>query len=63
MFSTLVFQLILSCFIGPGSNTQEVLMQASRLVRSRFNVFEMTLQIEKFEAGMEECVQCQDPVD
>ena len=38
-------------------------MQASRLVRSKFNVFEMTLQIEKFEAGMEECVQCQDPVD
>jgi hypothetical protein len=40
-----------------------VLIQASQLVRSKFNVFEMTLQIEKFEAGMEDCVQCQDPVD
>ncbi|XP_046439387.1 zinc transporter 2-like [Daphnia pulex] len=49
--------------IRRGSKTQEVLIQASQLVRSKFNVFEMTLQIEKFEAGMEDCVQCQDPVD
>lgn len=42
---------------------QQVLLQASRLVRSRFNVFEMTLQIEEFESGMEDCAQCKDPVD
>jgi zinc transporter 2 len=48
---------------GPGVKTQQVLLQASRLVRSRFNVFEMTLQIEEFEAGMSDCTQCQDPLD
>lgn len=51
------------CVVGPGSRTQEVLLQASRLVRSRFDVYEMTLQIEEFEAGMEDCAQCQDPLD
>lgn len=49
--------------LGPGVKTQQVLLQASRLVRSRFNLFEMTLQIEEFEAGMEGCAQCQDPLD
>lgn len=49
--------------LGPGVKTQQVLLHASRLVRSRFNVFEMTLQIEEFEAGMSDCTQCQDPLD
>ncbi|KAI9564394.1 hypothetical protein GHT06_008133 [Daphnia sinensis] len=49
--------------IRPGARTQEVLLQASRLVRSQFDVYEMTLQIEEFEAGMEDCIQCQDPLD
>lgn len=49
--------------IGPGIKTTQVLLQASSLVRRRFNVFEMTLQVEEFEAGMENCTQCQDPLD
>ena len=49
--------------IRPGVKTQQVLLEASQLVRSRFNVFEMTLQIEEFEAAMAECTQCQDPAD
>ena len=42
---------------------KDVLLEASRLIRSRFNIFEMTLQIEEFQAGMEYCTQCQDPAD
>ena len=42
---------------------QQVLLQASRLARSQFNVFEMTIQIEDFESGMEDCERCQDPLD
>ena len=51
------------CVSGPEVKTQAVLLQASRLARSRFNVFEMTLQIEEFELGMEDCTQCKDPAD
>lgn len=57
------FLNLTSSVSGPGVKTQQVLLQASHLVRSRFNVFEMTLQIEEFEAGMEDCAQCQDPLD
>jgi len=42
---------------------KDVLLEASSLIRSRFNIFEMTLQIEEFQAGMEDCSQCQDPAD
>ena len=54
---------MLCFFLVPGVHSKDVLLRASRLVRSKFNVFEMTLQIEEFQAGMEDCTQCQDPLD
>jgi len=49
--------------VYPDAYHKEVLGQASKLLRSQFNVFEMSLQIEEFQTGMEDCTQCQDPVD
>lgn len=47
--------------LGPGTNSHDVLKTASRLIHSKFNFFEMTLQIEDFQEGMKDCTQCQCP--
>ncbi|XP_059056232.1 proton-coupled zinc antiporter SLC30A2-like isoform X1 [Achroia grisella] len=47
--------------IRTGVSPQKVLEQATRLVHDKYNFFEMTLQIEEFNDGMEECSQCKMP--
>ncbi|CAK1602506.1 unnamed protein product [Parnassius mnemosyne] len=47
--------------IRSGVSPQKVLEQATKLVHEKFNFFEMTLQIEEFNDGMEECSQCKMP--
>ncbi|XP_068626234.1 proton-coupled zinc antiporter SLC30A2-like [Battus philenor] len=47
--------------IRSGISPQKVLEQATRLVHEKFNFFEMTLQIEEFSDGMEQCSQCKMP--
>lgn len=47
--------------VSPGVNTSEILKRASGLIHTKFNFFEMTLQIEEFNAQMDECSQCQSP--
>uniref|UniRef100_A0A8D8YJN4 Zinc transporter 2 n=1 Tax=Cacopsylla melanoneura TaxID=428564 RepID=A0A8D8YJN4_9HEMI len=47
--------------VRSGTDTGEVLKRASQLVHTKFDFFEMTLQIEEFNPTMEECVQCQPP--
>ncbi|KAI8438991.1 hypothetical protein MSG28_011290 [Choristoneura fumiferana] len=47
--------------IRTGVSPQKVLEQATRLVHDKYNFFEMTLQIEEFSDGMEECSQCKMP--
>ncbi|XP_047528073.1 zinc transporter 2-like isoform X1 [Vanessa atalanta] len=47
--------------IRNGVSPQKVLEQATRLVHDKYNFFEMTLQIEEFNDGMEECSQCKMP--
>ncbi|XP_045459879.1 zinc transporter 2-like [Melitaea cinxia] len=47
--------------IRTGVSPQKVLEQATRLVHEKYNFFEMTLQIEEFSDGMEECAQCKMP--
>lgn len=48
-------------FTGTGVSPQKVLEQATRLVHEKYNFFEMTLQIEEFNDGMEDCKQCKMP--
>ncbi|XP_069361585.1 proton-coupled zinc antiporter SLC30A2 isoform X4 [Maniola hyperantus] len=47
--------------IRTGASPQKVLEQATRLVHEKYNFFEMTLQIEEFNDGMEACSQCKMP--
>lgn len=47
--------------IKPGINPHDILKTASRKIHSKFNFFEMTLQIEDFQENMENCKQCQCP--
>nr|CAD7570129.1 unnamed protein product [Timema californicum] len=47
--------------IRPGVNPQKILHQVNQEIHSRFNFFEMTLQIEEFDLNMEHCSQCQGP--
>lgn len=53
--------IIMLPVLGPGTNSHDVLKAASRLIHSKFNFFEMTLQIEDFQEGMKDCSQCQCP--
>ncbi|CAH0695548.1 unnamed protein product [Spodoptera exigua] len=47
--------------IRTGVSPQKVLEEATRLVHDKYNFFEMTLQIEEFSDGMEDCSQCKMP--
>ncbi|XP_067009180.1 proton-coupled zinc antiporter SLC30A2 isoform X2 [Anabrus simplex] len=49
--------------IRPGVNPQKILTEASRNIHLKFAFFEMTLQIEEFDAEMEQCTQCKCPDD
>ncbi|KAK7573457.1 hypothetical protein V9T40_010648 [Parthenolecanium corni] len=46
--------------VRPGMNTSMILKIASQKMHSKFNFFEMTLQIEEFQEQMDQCEQCQD---
>lgn len=52
---------VLFIFAEPGTNSHEILKSASRKIHSKFNFFEMTLQIEDFHEAMKDCSQCQCP--
>merc|ERR1719219_1648721 len=46
--------------IDSGYNEDNVLQQATAAIRSKYNLYEMTLQVEQFQANMETCGQCRD---
>jgi hypothetical protein len=41
----------------------QVLQEATKKIRGKYELYEMTLQIEEFEEDMEACDQCKDPVE
>lgn len=45
-----------------GYGTQKVLSDATNKIRERYNLYEMTLQVEEFQAQMNGCDQCKAPV-
>jgi Co/Zn/Cd efflux system component len=48
--------------VAPNTNTEKVLQEATRLIHSKYNLFETTLQIEEFHDDMKDCTQCSNPV-
>ena len=44
-----------------GLNTQKVLTAATKEIREKYDLYEMTLQVEQFQSDMNGCDQCKDP--
>jgi len=47
--------------VEKGLNAQQVLQEATIKIRSVYNFYEMTLQVEEFQSEMNGCDQCKDP--
>jgi zinc transporter 2 len=47
--------------IEPGVNAQKVLKDATQIIREKYDLYEMTLQIEEFQNDMIGCDQCKEP--
>ena len=46
---------------APGCNPKVILREASVAIRRKYNIYEMTLQVEDYEQDMSDCNQCQNP--
>jgi cation diffusion facilitator family transporter len=46
--------------IDSSRNAQDILKEASTMIRRKYNVYEMTLQVENYQQDMNDCSQCQD---
>lgn len=47
---------------GPEANAEDVLGKASHAIEMKYEFFETTLQIERFQLAMENCKQCVGPL-
>merc|ERR1712238_49851 len=62
LFTTVKTALSCHLAVAPGSNAQTILREASTRIRSKYNFYEMTLQVEEFEEDMDDCNQCKPPL-
>ena len=46
--------------IDSSRNAQDILKEASTMIRRKYNVYEMTLQVENYQQDMNDCSQCHD---
>lgn len=60
MFAYRTFS-VLSYRLGPDANPEEILRKANDELQKKYDFFETTLQIERFQADMEDCKQCASP--
>jgi len=51
------------CIVDKSANAQYVLGIAGQMMRNKFGVYEVTVQIENYVDEMDDCVQCQEPSD
>ena len=42
---------------------QDILKETSTMIRRKYDVYEMTLQVENYQQDMNECTQCQDSLE
>lgn len=42
-------------------DTQDILREATQMLRERFRVYECTVQIEHYSNAMDECKSCENP--
>ena len=50
-------------FVDRTVNAQQVLSEASRLMKDRYRIHDCTIQVEEYTDAMNDCSQCQDPKD
>ena len=43
-------------------SAQDILKEASAMIRAKYDVYEMTLQVENYQQDMNNCTQCKDSV-
>lgn len=46
--------------IRPNEDAMQVLKSCSRMIRSNYDIFELTLQVEEYHEIMEDCAKCND---
>ena len=46
--------------INSSRNSQDILQEATSMIRQRYDIYEMTLQVEQQLRNMDDCTQCQD---
>lgn len=56
-----VLKIIYKLSSGPDANPEEVLTRANATIQKKYEFFETTLQIERFQQDMEHCKQCLGP--
>jgi len=49
--------------IDSSRSAQDILKEASTMIRRKYDVYEMTLQVENYQQDMNECTQCQDSLE
>uniref|UniRef100_A0AAV2KBH5 Probable proton-coupled zinc antiporter SLC30A3 n=1 Tax=Knipowitschia caucasica TaxID=637954 RepID=A0AAV2KBH5_KNICA len=49
--------------IDPGADSDSVLVEATDLLHDKFGFSSSTVQVEKFTSDMQQCTDCQDPLD
>nr|AKN21628.1 slc30a-8 [Schmidtea mediterranea] len=65
MWSLTISKTALSVHIAidPDQETHTILRDASNMLRQRFQIADVTIQLENYVSEMAECQQCQDPAD
>ena len=48
-------------FTGKNSDPKYVLRKASKLIKEKFNIFDLTIQVEEYKDEMQDCSQCNPP--
>jgi len=47
--------------IGKNQEPKYVLRKASKLIKEKFNIFDLTIQVEEYKDEMQDCTQCNPP--
>lgn len=55
------FHFFFSNFIGKNQDPKYVLRKASKLIKEKFNIFDLTIQVEEYKDEMQDCSQCNPP--
>ena len=44
-------------------DSQQIMLEAGKVMKEKFGIQECTIQVEAFTQDMEDCTQCKEPAD